>query len=105
MKLLYSRIGKTYSPVSGEIVKKHEAEDVVEAALSYPDGTRLMILTEVLPSENKTVKEELKSLMQQGLPFRLGRTLHLVIRGWKRLLTPSCQAADVTIDFAKDLRT
>lgn len=66
LKLLYSRIGKTYSPVSGELVKKHEAEDVIEAALSYPEGTRMMILTEVLPTNDKTVNDELKSLMQQG---------------------------------------
>lgn len=66
MKLLYARTGKTYSPVSGELVKKHEAEDVVDAALSYPDDTRIMILTEVIPSSGKTMKDELQGLVQQG---------------------------------------
>jgi excinuclease ABC subunit A len=66
LKLLYSRIGKTYSPLSGEIVKKHEAEDVIEAALSYKDGTRIMILTEVVPHEEHSLKDELQSLIQQG---------------------------------------
>jgi excinuclease ABC subunit A len=66
IKLLYARIGKTYSPISGEIVKKHEAEDVVSAALQYPDGTKLMILTTVLPSGDRTMAEELKNLLMQG---------------------------------------
>ena len=47
IKLLYARIGKTYSPISGELVKKHEAQDVVDAAMSLVDGIRLMILTTV----------------------------------------------------------
>ena len=47
IKLLYARIGKTYSPVSGEEVKKHETEDVVQAALTYPEETRLMVLAPV----------------------------------------------------------
>jgi len=66
LKLLYARIGKTYSPVSGQVVKKHEAEDVIEAALSYPDGTRLMIVTEIIPGEDRTLSDELQSLMLQG---------------------------------------
>lgn len=38
MRLLYARIGKTYSPVSGELVKKHQVDDVVHCALGFPDG-------------------------------------------------------------------
>ncbi|MEA4982147.1 MAG: excinuclease ABC subunit UvrA [Paludibacter sp.] len=66
IKLLFSRIGKTYSPISGDLVKKHEAEDVVAAALQFPEGTRMMILSEVLPSEDRTIQDELKGLMSQG---------------------------------------
>ena len=66
IKLLYARIGKTYSPISGEIVKKHEAEDVVSAALQYNDGTKLMVLTTVIPSGDRTMAEELKNLLMQG---------------------------------------
>ena len=47
IKLLYARIGKTFSPVSGEEVKKHETEDVVQAVLGYPDDTKLMVLAPV----------------------------------------------------------
>ena len=40
--------------------KKHEAEDVVGAALQYNDGTKLMVLTTVIPSGDRTMAEELK---------------------------------------------
>lgn len=66
IKLLYARIGKTYSPVSGEIVKKHEAEDVVNSALQFDDGTKLMVLTKVIPSADRTLSEELQNLVMQG---------------------------------------
>jgi len=66
IKLLYARIGKTYSPISGNVVKKHEADDVVEAAMQFPDDTRLLVLAPVVPAENRTIKGELQSLMMQG---------------------------------------
>ena len=66
IKLLFARIGKTYSPISGEIVKKHEAEDVIEAAMQFTDGTKLMVLTKVLPAPERTLAEELQNLLMQG---------------------------------------
>ncbi len=66
IKLLYARIGKTYSPVSGEEVKKHEAADVVNAALAFPDETKMMVLTSVIPAADRSLKEELQSLLMQG---------------------------------------
>lgn len=66
MKLLFARIGKTYSPISGNVVKKHEAEDVVNAALQFADNTKLMVLTPVVASVDRTIMEELRSLMMQG---------------------------------------
>jgi excinuclease ABC subunit A len=66
LKLLYARIGKTYSPVSGDIVKKHEVEDVVEAAMNFEDSTKLMILTLIIPSDDKSLVEQLQSLSLKG---------------------------------------
>ena len=66
IKLLYARIGKTYSPVSGSLVKKHEAEDVIEAAMQFPEGTRIMILSEVVPSVDRTLLDELNALVMNG---------------------------------------
>lgn len=66
IKLLYARIGITYSPVSGEIVRKHEADDVVNAAMSFEDNSKIMILTPVVASPEKTLNDQLKSLLLQG---------------------------------------
>ena len=66
IKLLYARIGKTYSPVSGELVKKHESEDVIDAAMQYADGTRLMVLTPVIATVDRPLIEQLYSLQLQG---------------------------------------
>ena len=66
IKLLYARIGKTYSPVSGELVKKHESEDVIDAAMQYADGIRLMVLTPVVATADRPLIEQLYSLQLQG---------------------------------------
>ncbi|MHB9056016.1 MAG: excinuclease ABC subunit UvrA [Paludibacteraceae bacterium] len=66
IKLLYARIGKTYSPISGEEVKKHETEDVVEAAMNYPDGTKLMVLALIKPIPGIPTEERLNLLLQNG---------------------------------------
>ena len=50
MRLLFARIGRTYSPVSGEEVKRHTTEDVVQCMLQYPQGTRFMVMTDLPPS-------------------------------------------------------
>ena len=66
IKLLYARIGRTFSPVTGEEVKKHEAEDVIDKALEYPEGTKLMVMAEVIPAADRTMTDEISSLAMQG---------------------------------------
>lgn len=66
LKLLFTRIGKTYSPISGNEVKKHTVTDVVEAALAYPDGTKLLLLASISIPKDRTVEQVLKLLLQQG---------------------------------------
>lgn len=66
LKLLYGRIGKTYSPISGEEVKKHETEDVVNYVQSFEEGTRFMVLTPITEKEGITTKEQLKIYIQNG---------------------------------------
>lgn len=66
IKLLYARIGKTYSPVTGVLVKKHEPEDVVNKAMTYPEGTKLMLLTQIVPEEGRNMQSKLQSLMLEG---------------------------------------
>lgn len=66
LKLLFARIGKTYSPISGNEVKKHTVTDVVEAALAYPDGTKQLLLAPISIPKDRTVEQVLKLLLQQG---------------------------------------
>ena len=66
LRLLYARIGRTFSPVSGEEVKKHSTEDIVNCMLSYAEGTRYTVLTPILLRENRTMKQQLDIDMKQG---------------------------------------
>jgi len=66
IKLLFARIGKTYSPISGELVQKHEVQDVINTAMSFADNTKIMVLTPVAPTTDRTLGEQLTSLQLQG---------------------------------------
>ncbi|AVM55188.1 excinuclease ABC subunit UvrA [Capnocytophaga sp. oral taxon 864] len=66
LKLLFARIGKTYSPISGQEVKKHTVTDVVDAVMRYPEGTKLLLLAPVSIPKDHTVEQVLKLLLQQG---------------------------------------
>ena len=66
LRLLYARVGKTYSPISGEMVKKHTANDVIDCINSYPDGTRLALLTEIHVPEGRDLMTQLDILVKGG---------------------------------------
>ena len=66
LRLLYARIGRTFSPVSGQEVKKHSAEDIVRATLDYPDGTRFTVLTPLVIPQGRTLQEQLDMDLKQG---------------------------------------
>ena len=66
LRLLFARVGKTYSPISGEMVKKHTANDVVETLNSYPDGTRFAIVTDLVIPEGRDLKTHLDVLLSGG---------------------------------------
>ena len=66
LKLLFSRIGKTISPVSGQIVKKDSVTDVVNFVMTLPDETQVTILCPLHPHNNRSLKEELAVLLQKG---------------------------------------
>lgn len=66
MRLLFARIGRTFSPVSGEEVKKHSVEDIVNCMLQYPEGTRYMVLTRILRREGRSLKQQLEIDLKQG---------------------------------------
>ncbi|NUY79316.1 excinuclease ABC subunit UvrA [Flavobacterium sp. MAH-1] len=66
LKLLFARIGKTYSPISGEEVKKDTVSDVVDAVKKYEEGTRLLLLAPIHLEKGRELEDKLKVLLQQG---------------------------------------
>lgn len=66
LRLLYARIGKTYSPVSGQLVKKHSVSDVVDFIFSQAEGTRVQLLIPLQSRHERTVEQELTLLLQKG---------------------------------------
>jgi len=66
LKLLYARIGKTFSPVSGEEVKKDTVSSVTGFVTALPAGTVATVSAPLHPSNNRTLKEELAVLLQKG---------------------------------------
>ncbi|MCX7743443.1 MAG: excinuclease ABC subunit UvrA [Flavobacteriales bacterium] len=66
LKLLYARIGRTFSPVSGTEVKRHTVTDVVDAVLNLPPGTRAIFCAPVIIKAHRSLQQELIIYQQQG---------------------------------------
>ena len=66
LRLLYARIGRTYSPISGEEVKKHTTEDIVQKMLEYSKGTRFVVMAPIHLPEGRTMEQQLKAYILQG---------------------------------------
>lgn len=66
LRLLYARIGKTFSPVSGVEVKRHTVEDVIEKVMAYSKGTKFCILAPLHLTANRTVHQQLQMEVQEG---------------------------------------
>ena len=66
MRLLFARIGHTYSPISGEEVKRHTPEDVIHCIMGFSKGTKFMILSPLHVVEGRTLKKQLEMYMQEG---------------------------------------
>ncbi len=73
VKVLYARVGKTFSPVSGKEVKRHQVADVISAINQHEEGERFLIAAPVLRG-NRTMEEQINLLHQQGFS-------RLLIRG------------------------
>lgn len=66
LRLLFARIGKTYSPISGEEVKKHSTEDIVKCVEQFSIGTRFVVLAPLHIVEGRTLKQQLETEIKQG---------------------------------------
>ena len=66
MRLLFARIGRTYSPISGQEVKKNSVEDIIACTHTYSDGTKFMVLAPLHVSEGRTVEKQMEMYLQEG---------------------------------------
>lgn len=66
LRLLYARVGKTISPVSGKEVKKDEVSDVLQAVQALTEGDKIVFLVAFQQHANREIREELNILMQKG---------------------------------------
>ena len=66
LRLLFARIGRTYSPVSGQEVRKHSTEDIINCTQQFTPGTRFIILAPIHLSEGRTLEQQLKIYQQNG---------------------------------------
>lgn len=66
MKLLFARIGKTYSPVSGGLVKKHNHEDLLGCMLSHPKDLRFTILAPMVLRDGRNFTEQMQTSLKEG---------------------------------------
>lgn len=74
LRLLFARIGRTYSPVSGKEVKKDEVSDVIDYISTLPEKTRIQVIVPFLTSGDRSVKAELELLLQKGFTRILAST-------------------------------
>lgn len=66
LRMLFGRIGRTYSPVSGVQVKKHTVEDVIAAARTYPEGTRAAVVAPIQLPEGRDLATQLDIYVKEG---------------------------------------
>ena len=66
LRLLYARIGRTFSPISGEEVKRHTVEDVIEKVGTFSAGTKFCILSPLHVGEGRTIADQLEMQVQEG---------------------------------------
>ena len=66
LKLLFARIGKTYSPISGNQVKRDRVADVIDHVKSFEEREKLLLLAPIHIEEGRTLSEKIKVLAQQG---------------------------------------
>ncbi len=66
LRMLYARIGRTFSPVSGQEVKKHSTEDIVNCVSQYQPGTKFLVMAPIRPAEGRTLEQQLQLYVKNG---------------------------------------
>ncbi len=66
LRMLFARVGHTFSPVSGQEVKRHGVDEIVRETASLPEGTRIAVLSPITVSENRTIADQLGVYVKEG---------------------------------------
>ena len=112
LRLLFARIGRTYSPVSGQEVKKHSTEDIVACTQQFQPGTKFVIMSPIKPVEGRTLVKQLQMYVQNGYARMADRGYIVRIDDWldshhdsdlSSMTTPLYLVIDrLSVDNAKD---
>lgn len=98
LKLLFARIGRTYSPVSGVEVKRHTIRDVVDAFSHQPQGTRMLLLSPIVLENGRTLADQLMIWQHEGFSRLWLRKTQETIYIDEVLHTPPTEEAYLLID-------
>ena len=66
LRLLFARIGHTYSPISGQEVKKHSTEDIIQCVQQFQPGTKFVVMAPIHPVEGRTLERQLQMFVKNG---------------------------------------
>lgn len=79
LKLLFARVGKTLSPVSGQEVKRHSVDDVIDFLYGFPAGTRIQLFAPLFLHPGRALPEDLNVLLQKGFTrVRVHEEIHKI---------------------------
>jgi len=95
LKLLFARIGKTYSPISNKEVKRDTVEDVIKQIKSLQNGEKLLLLSPITEESNRTLAEKITIFIQQGFARIYSKEETLNINDLKQI--PK-EAFDLVVD-------
>lgn len=94
LRLLYARIGRTFSPISGEEVKRHTVEDVIEKVGTFSAGTKFCILSPLHVGEGRTIADQLEMQVQEGYARIYVNGEILRIEDW---LETHCENGEISV--------
>ena len=66
LRLLFARVGRTFSPISGQEVKRHDAEDIVKCMLEHTDGIRFTLLAPIITHQGRSLEDQLGIYLKEG---------------------------------------
>lgn len=102
LKLLFARIGHTFSPISGQEVKKHSVEDIIECTRTYSQGTKFAVLSPIKTTAGRTLKQQLEAYIKQGYARLFAGGTFLRIEEYVEGEEPYLVIDRLSVDDSKD---